>query len=110
MNTVAAPSQASRSQVIPVPDWVRSRPRLVFGGLAAALLLAAGAFGQPWLETLGVGSVVLSFLPCAAMCAAGLCMKGGRWKLRALRRRRHDSRLEVAAELVRQFGADLNAP
>jgi len=77
MNTVAAPSQASRSQVIPVPDWVRSGPRLVFGGLAAALLLAAGAFGQPWLETLGVGSIVLSFLPCAAMCAAGLCMKGG---------------------------------
>lgn len=50
----------------------------MFGGPAVALLLAASTFGRPCLEALGVvGAVVLSLLPCAAMCAAGLCMKGG---------------------------------
>jgi len=49
----------------------------VFSGLAVTLLLAASTFGRPWLEALGVGSAVLGLLPCAAMCAAGLCMKGG---------------------------------
>ena len=71
MNAVAR--QARGSTI----EWIWPRRRLVFGGLAVVLLLAASTFGRPWLEALGIGSVVLSLLPCAAMCAAGLCMKGG---------------------------------
>lgn len=75
MTTVSV--QVSPGQRNPVLGWMRARPRLVFGGLAAVLLLAASTLGRPWLEALGIGSAVLSLLPCAAMCAAGLCMKGG---------------------------------
>jgi len=49
-------------------------------GLAGVLIVEEAEpppFDRPWLEALGVGSAVLSLLPCAAMCAAGLCMKGG---------------------------------
>ena len=77
MTTVSIPTQALPGQRSPVLGWLRARPRLVSGGLAGALLLAASTFGRPWLEALGVGSAVSSLLPCAAMCAAGLCMKGG---------------------------------
>jgi len=77
MTTVSVPTQVLPGRRNPALGWLRARPRLVFGGLAVALLLAAGTFGRPWLEALGIGSAVLSLLPCAAMCAAGLCMKGG---------------------------------
>ena len=77
MTALPVPNQALPGQRKPALGWLRARPRLVFGGLAVALLLTAGTFGRPWLEALGVGSAVLSLLPCAGMCAAGLCMKGG---------------------------------
>ncbi len=77
MTTVSVPTQALLGRRNPALVWLRARPRLVFGGLAVALLLTASTFGRPWLEALGIGTAVLSLLPCAAMCAAGLCMKGG---------------------------------
>jgi hypothetical protein len=77
MTTVSVRTQALPGQRKPVPGWLYVRPRLVFGGLAVALLLAATTFGRPWLEALGIGSAILSLAPCAAMCAAGICMKGG---------------------------------
>lgn len=76
MNAIAEPVQASHSRERSALGWLRSRRRLVFGGLAVTLLLMAGTFGRPWLEALGIGSVVLGLLPCAAMCAVGLCMEG----------------------------------
>lgn len=77
MNMVAGPARTLPDlQPRSVAGWLRARPRIVFGGLSVALLEAAGTFGRPWLEALGIGSAVLSLLPCAAMCAAGLCMKG----------------------------------
>ena len=33
--------------------------------------------GWNWLVTAGLSSIVLAILPCAVMCAAGLCMGGG---------------------------------
>lgn len=77
MTTVSVPTRALPGRRQPVLGWLRARPRLVFGGLAASLLLAASTFGRPWLEALGIGSAVLGLLPCGVMCAAGLCMKGG---------------------------------
>ncbi len=76
MTAIPVPNQILPGRRNPALGWLRVRPRLVFGGLAVALLLAAGTFGRPWLEALGIGSAVLSLLPCAAMCAAGFCMKG----------------------------------
>lgn len=72
------PSAApTRSEAPSVPGWMQVNLRLVLGVLAVALLLAASTLGRPWLEALGIGSAVLSLLPCAAMCAAGLCMGRG---------------------------------
>jgi hypothetical protein len=30
-----------------------------------------------WLTAVGAAPILLSLLPCAAMCALGLCMRGG---------------------------------
>lgn len=56
-------------------------PRVL--ALAAATALVAGiGLGQQWLQTAGALSLLLSVLPCLAMCAAGICMNrmsgGGR--------------------------------
>lgn len=45
---------------------------LAFVGLAVGLLLS-----WDWLVAAGLSSLVLGLLPCAAMCAAGLCMRHG---------------------------------
>ena len=39
-----------------------------------ALAGGGAALGWPWLVALGVAPILLSLLPCAAMCALGLCM------------------------------------
>lgn len=80
MNAIAEPVQASHSRERSALGWLRSRRQLVFGGLAVTLLLMAGTFGRPWLEALGIGSVVLGLLPCAAMCAVG-AVHGRAWRL-----------------------------
>lgn len=43
--------------------------------IAIGLLLSWG-----WLVAAGLSSIVLAILPCAAMCAAGLCMAGSHSK------------------------------
>lgn len=46
---------------------------LVLGG--GALALAAG-LNWGWLVAAGMAPILLAILPCAAMCALGLCMPG----------------------------------
>ena len=44
----------------------------------AAVALGAGAyFNWGWLVAAGIAPLLLTTLPCVAMCALGLCMKGG---------------------------------
>lgn len=44
----------------------------------AAVTLGAGAyFNWGWLVAAGVAPLIVGILPCAAMCALGLCMRGG---------------------------------
>ena len=44
----------------------------------AAVALGAGAyFNWGWLVAAGIAPLLLTALPCVAMCALGLCMKGG---------------------------------
>lgn len=47
--------------------------RLVWG-LAFLAIAAALALGWSWLTAVGVASLLVSVLPCVAMCALGLCM------------------------------------
>mgnify|MGYP001306871905 CR=1 FL=1 len=42
--------------------------------LAAAILAVGLALNWSWLVAIGAAPLVLSLLPCAAMCALGLCM------------------------------------
>lgn len=44
----------------------------------ATLALAAGlALGWSWLVAAGIAPILISVLPCLAMCALGLCMHRG---------------------------------
>lgn len=55
--------------------WLRGRR----GRLLLGLVAAAGGMwvGWPALVAAGVAPLLLGVLPCVAMCALGLCMKGG---------------------------------
>ena len=59
-----------------------ARLRIPFGRrglvIAALAVIAAGlALNWGWLTALGAAPLILSLAPCAAMCALGLCMRGG---------------------------------
>ena len=44
----------------------------------AAVAVGAGAFfNWSWLVAAGIAPLLLTVLPCVAMCALGLCMAGG---------------------------------
>ena len=46
--------------------------------LLATFPVGMGLFlNWAWLTAAGVAPILLSVAPCAAMCALGLCMKGG---------------------------------
>lgn len=53
-----------------------------FGLLAIAVLaLGLGAYSSwGWLVAMGIAPLLLTFAPCAAMCALGLCTMGGKSK------------------------------
>lgn len=65
-----------------IPDPRPLRLRMPFGRrgwlLAAFALITAGAaLNWGWLTAIGAAPLILSLAPCAAMCAAGICMTGG---------------------------------
>lgn len=49
------------------------QPRTRFIALAAVGIGAGLFLGWEWLAAAGLASFVVGLLPCAAMCAAGLC-------------------------------------
>lgn len=58
-----------------LPIWTRDRRVWAVGGLA---LVSIGlALKWDWLTAIGAAPILLSLLPCVAMCALGLCMRGG---------------------------------
>ncbi len=60
-----------------IPRWFpRGRSALLWLSVAA---IGAGLFlGWEWMVAAGVAPIIVSVLPCAAMCAIGLCaMRGG---------------------------------
>ena len=50
----------------------RNRRAMMWAGGSAVVLAAVFSWG--WLVAIGVAPLILAFLPCAAMCALGLCM------------------------------------
>ena len=54
--------------------FARDRRVLIAAGVLALVLGAA--FNWSWLIAVGVAPVLLAVLPCAAMCALGLCAMG----------------------------------
>ena len=72
MQTAALPAPATRSFLIAR----LARHRLVIGGIILLLLAAGFAWQWSWLVAIGVAPLLVSFAPCAAMCALGLCMNG----------------------------------
>lgn len=62
-------------------DWLYAA-RYYLGGrrtllVGAVFVVAAGiAFNWNWLVAAGLAPLITGFLPCAAMCALGLCMHG----------------------------------
>lgn len=55
--------------------WLRGKRLLV---VAAAMITLGMWLGWGWLVSAGVAPILLSILPCAAMCALGLCMNHGK--------------------------------
>jgi hypothetical protein len=66
-------SETSSSSGIPAArSYLPGRRGLIAAG---AVIVAAGlAFKWSWLVAAGITPVLLSVLPCVAMCALGLCM------------------------------------
>jgi hypothetical protein len=54
----------------------RYRPWLIGGALVGVPLLLYG--GWDWLAATGLATVLIAVVPCLAMCALGLCMRGGK--------------------------------
>jgi hypothetical protein len=50
------------------------RKHLLLGGLALALISGGLIWQWSWLVAVGVAPLLVSAVPCVAMCALGLCM------------------------------------
>jgi len=78
---VQGPKRASAAMTTRIWRVLTLGDRL--GHLSAVVLCLTAAvgiglfFGWSWVVAAGLSSVVLAVLPCAAMCAAGLCMGRG---------------------------------
>lgn len=74
---------STRSADAPAPSLARdllSLARYYLGGrrlllaLAGLALVAGLTLNWGWLTAAGIAPILISLLPCAAMCALGLCM------------------------------------
>ena len=64
---------SSRRDFLPaVRPYLRGPRGLIAAG--AAIVAIGLAFNWSWLVAAGIAPVLLSLLPCLAMCALGLCM------------------------------------
>lgn len=71
-STAVSPGSSLRSRLGDFGRALRGRPSLI---VLAAITLALGAgLNWSWLVAVGVAPLLLSALPCVAMCALGLCM------------------------------------
>lgn len=62
---------------VPVSRKGRWRPWLIGGAVLVPIALYGG---WDWLAATGLATILIALLPCAAMCALGLCMGRGKSK------------------------------
>lgn len=68
-----ASETSSRRDFVPAArSYLGGRRGLIAAG--AAVAVAGLALNWSWLAAAGIAPVLLSLLPCVAMCALGLCM------------------------------------
>jgi hypothetical protein len=58
--------------------WLRGRNGVI--ALVVLAVVIGGALNWSWVVAIGIAPLLITVLPCAAMCALGLCMNrmGGR--------------------------------
>ena len=77
MNNSDATAERSASRISATGGWIPSRSQALIG-LAIAGVTGGAVLGWDWLVAAGLAPLILSVLPCAAMCALGLCaMRNG---------------------------------
>lgn len=67
----AVPPAAPRA----FPSWLTKRRILMLAG--AAVVGLGLVLNWSWLTAIGAAPILLTLAPCLAMCALGLCMRGG---------------------------------
>jgi hypothetical protein len=68
---VDTPSLA-RDWVYALRYWLRGRNGVI--ALVVLAVVIGGALNWSWLVAVGITPLLITVLPCAAMCALGLCM------------------------------------
>lgn len=78
-----ASTEVEKAQALTLTQTVLGLLRHYLGGRRGLIALAVAAGGTGlylawgWLTAIGIAPVLIALAPCAAMCALGLCMKGG---------------------------------
>lgn len=86
MDTTSARTEVTKASDAPLgQDWLRLLRhwlgnRRVQIALAAAVIVGGAALNWGWLVAIGLAPIILAVLPCAAMCALGMCVMGGKGK------------------------------
>jgi hypothetical protein len=75
--TSAAAPVLARDLAYAARNYLSGRRGLLI--LAAAVVAVGAALNWSWLAAAGIAPLLLSLLPCAAMCALGLCMSRMSW-------------------------------
>src|SRR5713101_6174055 len=76
MDQASATGEASARKVSRAEWWMPSK-RWVLIGLAIGGAIAGLASGWDWVVATGLAPLVVSVLPCIAMCALGMCAMRG---------------------------------
>ena len=78
-----ASTEVKKPQALSLTQTALALMRHYLGNRRGLMLLALAAIGTGlyfswgWLAAVGVAPLLIALAPCAAMCALGLCMKGG---------------------------------
>ncbi len=79
MDQASATGEASAGKFSRVECWMPTK-RWALIGLAIGGAIAGLALGWDWIVAAGMAPLVVSVLPCVAMCALGMCAMRGNAK------------------------------
>jgi hypothetical protein len=102
LKTAGANTRAlARDWLYALRYWLRGRNGVI--ALVVLAVVMASALNWSWLTAAGIAPLLITLLPCAAMCALGLCMSriGGRscsTETRSVETPKPDARMPAALE------------